>query len=166
MKEEKTTSILAFLYTKLHLMEIGKQQESSLINDQSWYDIASPTILTLHFTLQQHTKFVEALVELMDAKDLELQNIHGNTAICLAASAGNVEMIRTMVHWNKRLPTIPGAQGMMPLYMAALVGNHDSVNYLYDDSDKMTGDFWMHRNWVWVLIKCIEADLFGEYFRR
>ncbi|CAI9267824.1 unnamed protein product [Lactuca saligna] len=96
----------------------------------------------------------------MDAKDLELQNIHGNTAICLAASAGNVEMITTMVHWNKRLPTIPGAQGMMPLYMAALVGNHDSVNYLYDDSDKMTGDFWMHRNRVWVLIKCIEADLF------
>ncbi|KAJ0735454.1 putative ankyrin repeat-containing domain-containing protein [Helianthus annuus] len=100
----------------------------------------------------------------MGKEDLELQNKSGNTALCLAALAGNKKLSEILVNSNRGLLTIPGSSGMMPLYMAALFGNHDTVKYLYDNSQKMTGDYWTSQNRGWVLSKCIEADLFGKYF--
>ncbi|KAI3738011.1 hypothetical protein L2E82_28029 [Cichorium intybus] len=111
-------------------------------------------------TSAQNTKFVEALLGLMEKEDLELQNKSGNTALCLAAAAGNAQITEMMANKNKSLLTLPGSQGMMPLYMAALFGHHDTVKYLYDNSKKMTGDFWTPQNRSWVVLKCIEADLF------
>ncbi|CAH1442227.1 unnamed protein product [Lactuca virosa] len=111
-------------------------------------------------TSAQNTEFVEALVGLMEEDDLELQNKSGNTALCLAAAAGNVQMTKIMVNKNKGLLTIAGSQKMMPLYMAALFGHHDTVSYLYDNSHKMDGDFWTPQDRNWVVLRCIEADLF------
>ncbi|KAL4560275.1 hypothetical protein LXL04_032425 [Taraxacum kok-saghyz] len=111
-------------------------------------------------TSAQNTKFVESLVGFMEPEDLELQNKSGNTALCLAAAAGNVEIAKIMVEINRALLIIPGSEGMMPLYMAALFGNHDAVKYLYDNSQKMSDDYWTPQNRSWVVLKCIEADLF------
>ncbi|MFS7909163.1 putative ankyrin repeat-containing domain-containing protein [Helianthus anomalus] len=111
----------------------------------------------------QNTKFVEELVNIMDTEDLVLQNQSGNTALCLAALAGNKRLCEILVNRNTGLLTIPGSKGMMPLYMADLFGNHDTVKYLYDNSQKMTGDNWTSQNQGWVLLKCVEADLFGKY---
>ncbi|KAJ9557458.1 hypothetical protein OSB04_012072 [Centaurea solstitialis] len=109
-------------------------------------------------------EFVENLVEMMTEEDLELQNSSGNTALCLAAAAGNVKMVEIMVKKNRRLLTIPGSKKMMPLYMGALFGHHGMVKYLYDNSN-LGGDGWTHENRGWLLLKCVESDLFDIALR-
>ncbi|XP_024978061.1 uncharacterized protein LOC112515456 isoform X5 [Cynara cardunculus var. scolymus] len=104
--------------------------------------------------------FVEYLVSLMAKEDLELQNGNGQTALCLAAIAGHIKIAKILVKKNRALLDIPDSQGMMPLYMAALFGNHEMVKYLYHNSQKMTGQFWTHQNRECVLVKCVEANLF------
>ncbi|KAK9074375.1 hypothetical protein SSX86_006973 [Deinandra increscens subsp. villosa] len=108
----------------------------------------------------QNTEFVIELVNIMNTKDLELQTENGNTALCLAAIAGNKKLAEILVTKNPRLLTIPGSTRMMPLYMAALFGNHETVEYLYAKSEKMTGNHWNSQNRGWVLLKCVEADLY------
>ncbi|CAH1432911.1 unnamed protein product [Lactuca virosa] len=104
--------------------------------------------------------FVEYLVSLMEKEDLELQNQIGQTALCLAAMAGNVKIAMILVNKNNALLNIPDSRGMMPLYMAALFGKHDMVRYLYHNSQKLTGEFWTYHNRGCVLLKCVEANLF------
>nr|XP_043615792.1 uncharacterized protein LOC122587691 [Erigeron canadensis] len=104
--------------------------------------------------------FVKNLVNMMTIKDLELQNSSGNTALCLAAAAGNVEMAKILVEKNPALLTIMGSQKMMPLYMAALFGHRDMVDYLYSQSKELRDDGWDNQNRGWLLLKCVEADLF------
>ncbi|KAI3821771.1 hypothetical protein L1987_09343 [Smallanthus sonchifolius] len=105
-------------------------------------------------------EFVINLVQLMEKEDLELQNKNYNTALSLAAAAGNVKTAMTMVKKNPHLIDIPGKGRIMPLYMAALFGKPEMVRYLYDKSKKMTGDFWDDENQGWVLQKCVEAEIF------
>ncbi|PWA72063.1 Ankyrin repeat-containing protein [Artemisia annua] len=109
---------------------------------------------------KQTEQFVKNLVDLMDDRELEFQNKGGNTALCLASAAGNIKMVMTMVNKNPGLLNIPGSQRMMPLYMSALYGKYNTVNYLYDNSQKMTGKNWTHQNRGWVLLKCVEWDFF------
>ncbi|KAI3669830.1 hypothetical protein L6452_41256 [Arctium lappa] len=91
-------------------------------------------------------KFVKNLVNRMTNEDLELQNKYHNTALCVAAAAGNVKIAMTMVNKHRALLEIPGNQQMMPLYMACLFGRNEMVNYLYANSNKMAGDFWTYQN--------------------
>nr|GEW39760.1 ankyrin repeat-containing domain, PGG domain protein [Tanacetum cinerariifolium] len=104
--------------------------------------------------------FVQYLVSLMEKEDLELQNVNGQTALCLAALAGHVKIAKILVKRNIGLLDIPDSEGMMPLYMAALYGKHEMVKYLYHNSHKMTGEFWTHQNRVCVLVKSVESNLF------
>ncbi|XP_024977660.1 uncharacterized protein LOC112515221 [Cynara cardunculus var. scolymus] len=116
---------------------------------------------TLHVAAYEgNTLFVKNLVTLMENKDMELQNSSSNTALCLAAVAGHVEMAEIMVTKNKTLLDIAGSEGKMPLYMAALSGRHDMVKYLYENSERMTGGFWTHESRGCVLLSCVEAELF------
>ena len=71
-------------------------------------------------------------------------------------------MSKIMVDKNKSMQTIPGSNEMIPLFMAALFGNRGTVEYLYDNSNNMADDGWNQHNRGWVVLKCIEADLFGE----
>ena len=98
----------------------------------------------------------------MEKKDLELQNLSHNTALSLAATAGNVETAKIMVKKNKAVLEIPGSQDMMPLYVAALFAREDMVRYLYSIPNCMYGDYWKDANRGWVLLKCVEAGLFGK----
>nr|XP_043608555.1 uncharacterized protein LOC122580348 [Erigeron canadensis] len=104
--------------------------------------------------------FVKELVKLMEKEDLELQNQNYNTALCLAAAAGNVQIAKIMVGKNRAVLNIPAANNMMPLYMAALFDKPEMVKYLYAESNKMAGDFWTIDNQSWVLQKCVENDMF------
>nr|XP_043617607.1 uncharacterized protein LOC122589381 isoform X2 [Erigeron canadensis] len=104
--------------------------------------------------------FVEYLVSLMEKEDLELQNVNGQTALCLAAMAGNVKIAKTLVKKNHALLDIPDSNGMLPLNMASLYGKHDMVKYLYQNSHKMTGDFWTHQSRVCMLVTSVESNLF------
>ncbi|KAD5508446.1 hypothetical protein E3N88_16149 [Mikania micrantha] len=105
-------------------------------------------------------EFVMNLVDMMDIKDLGLQNKQSHTALSLAAAAGNIKTARIMVKKNPTLIDIPVNNKMMPLYMAAYYAKSDMVRYLYDLSKKMRGDFWDHENRGWVLQRCVEADMF------
>nr|GEV92158.1 germacrene D synthase [Tanacetum cinerariifolium] len=87
-------------------------------------------------------------------------NGNGETALCIAAVAGNVKMAKLMVKKNEALLTIPDTEGNMPLCKAALFGKHDMIKYLYDNSEKMTSHCWTHDNRNYVLVKCVEANLF------
>ncbi|KAK9080029.1 hypothetical protein SSX86_001704 [Deinandra increscens subsp. villosa] len=105
-------------------------------------------------------EFVMNLVHLMKKEDLGLQNKNYNTAMSLAAAAGNVKTAMIMVKKDPGVTEIPGNNRTMPLYMAALFAKPDMARYLYGISKKMSGDFWSHDNRGWVLQKCVEADIF------
>ncbi|PWA38088.1 ankyrin repeat-containing domain, PGG domain protein [Artemisia annua] len=106
-------------------------------------------------------QFVRNLVAEMKKEDLELVNNNQNTALYLAATAGNIETVKIMVEKNSVLPTIPGAGGtMMPVYVAALFGNYQVVKYLYDKSHGLCDEGWTDTNRGWLLEKCVESDMF------
>ncbi|KAM0036637.1 putative ankyrin repeat-containing domain, PGG domain, ankyrin repeat-containing domain superfamily [Helianthus debilis subsp. tardiflorus] len=105
-------------------------------------------------------EFVVNVVNLMEKKDLELQNRNYDTAFSLAAAAGNKEIAMTMVKKNPKLIVIPGRNRMMPLYMAALFARPVMVRYLYGISNNMTGEHWEDDNRGQVLQKCVEAGIF------
>nr|XP_043622722.1 uncharacterized protein LOC122594311 [Erigeron canadensis]XP_043622723.1 uncharacterized protein LOC122594311 [Erigeron canadensis] len=105
--------------------------------------------------------FVKKLVDMMKEEDLELENENFNTALYLAAAAGNLETVEIMVKKNRNLVTIPGAgRQMLPLYAAALFGNNDVVEFLYGESNELCeADGWNDKNRGWLLEKCIENDM-------
>ncbi|MFS8010302.1 putative ankyrin repeat-containing domain-containing protein [Helianthus anomalus] len=110
-------------------------------------------------------EFVSNLVEKMDIEDLALQNESSNTALYLAAAAGNVETVKIMVEKSRILLKIPGAKQMLPLYAAALFGNLDVVKYLYEQSNELcVAEGWTNQNRGWFLEKCVENDMFGKHF--
>ncbi|XP_022038398.2 uncharacterized protein LOC110941090 isoform X5 [Helianthus annuus] len=104
-------------------------------------------------------EFVTKLVQLMESEDLELQNQNYNTALSLAAAAGNVKTAMIMVEKNPGLPEIPGNNRAMPLYTAALFEKPLMVRYLYDYM-RRRGNYMSDDNHRSVLEKCIEADIF------
>ncbi|KAI3742584.1 hypothetical protein L1987_60271 [Smallanthus sonchifolius] len=60
----------------------------------------------------QHVEeFVKNLVDMMDKADLEMQNNNQNTALYLAAAAGNIKVVKIMVEKNRPLLTIAGGNG-------------------------------------------------------
>ncbi|KAI3794304.1 hypothetical protein L1987_36933 [Smallanthus sonchifolius] len=102
-------------------------------------------------------EFVKNLVDKMRKDDWELQNNNHNTALYLAAAAGNIKAIKIMVGKNKALLTIAGSNGsMMPLYTAVLFGNEDAAKYLYNNSKELRDDGWTTQNRGWLLLKCVE----------
>ncbi|KAI3722886.1 hypothetical protein L2E82_34065 [Cichorium intybus] len=109
---------------------------------------------------KQVEDFVENLMDYMQKTDLELENNSSNTALCLAAAAGNVKMVKIMVKKNRALVAITGSQGMTPLYMAALFGNYEVVKFLYENSKNLRDDCWTPQNRGWLLLKCVETDMF------
>ncbi|KAL4578067.1 hypothetical protein LXL04_014182 [Taraxacum kok-saghyz] len=109
---------------------------------------------------KQAQDFVENLMTYMENRDLELENNNSNTALCLAAGAGNCYMVNLMLEKNSALVAITGCDNMPPLYIAALFGHYDVVKYLYDKSQKLNHDCWTPENRGWLLLKCVENDMF------
>ena len=106
--------------------------------------------------------FVQYLMSLMTKEDMELSNANGETTLYLVARGGDVETATILIEKNKELMDIPDIHGRIPLEVAALFGRHDMVEYLYNSSCNMTGKSWTNENRIWVLEKCVEADLFGK----
>ena len=119
----------------------------------------------LHVAVSRgHTKFVENLMSLMEAKDLELQDNSSYTALCIAVTNGDVEMAKLLVQKNKALVHIPNSHGIMPLQLAASSRKSDMLNFLYESSQNLQGDFWTPENRSSFLLACVEADFFGMYY--
>ncbi|GJX22344.1 ankyrin repeat-containing domain, PGG domain protein [Tanacetum coccineum] len=112
---------------------------------------------------KQVVEFVENLVDKMTLDDMELVNKNHNTALYLAAAAGNLEMVKILAEKNEALLKIPGHHGtMMPLYAAAMFGANEVVSYLYSKFRLgLLGEGWTYETRGWLLEKCVESDMFG-----
>ncbi|CAI9272252.1 unnamed protein product [Lactuca saligna] len=129
------------------------------------YSITANNETSLHVaasakSTEHVVEFVKNLMTKMKKEDLELKNTSSNTALCLAAAAGNVKIVEIMVKSNRALVAITGAGGMTPLYMAALFGHYETAKCLYGYSQNLRDDCWTPQNRVWLLQKCVETDMF------
>ncbi|XP_073048278.1 uncharacterized protein [Primulina eburnea] len=116
--------------------------------------------------LEGHAPFVANLLEKMgddqSSHILEIQNQKGNTALSFAAVAGHVPIASMMVEKNKKLPTMRGSGSVTPLYMAALLGHHDMVDYLFPLSNFET---WDENEQIRLLTTSIASGLYDLAIR-
>ncbi|CAK7337027.1 unnamed protein product [Dovyalis caffra] len=89
-----------------------------------------------------HTYFVRQLVNKMSENnlDLGLTNGSGNTAFCLAAVSGIVEVAEVMMGRNRELAKTRGKENMLPLEMAVSSGQRKMARYLYDATKDQLND--------------------------
>ena len=96
----------------------------------------------------------------MSTDDLALRNDAENTALCLAATSGVVEIAKAMVVKNNELPNIRGSQKVTPLHMAVLLGRRKMVWYLLDVTDDNRLE---DQDRINILTSSIDTDLFGKF---
>ncbi|KAL6289313.1 hypothetical protein ACE6H2_006823 [Prunus campanulata] len=87
----------------------------------------------LHKAIElENENIVEELVQLMSEEDLELTDKWGWTALALAASRGNLKMVKCMVRKSEKILSIPaGRDNMTPILHASINEHWDVVDYLY-----------------------------------
>ncbi|XP_028807317.1 uncharacterized protein LOC114762033, partial [Neltuma alba] len=100
--------------------------------------------------------FVEELVKIMDPQDLELQDVNGNTAFCIAAATGNLQIVKIMESKNKNLPALRGGARMTPLHMAALQGKREMAWHLYYNTIRDFED----ADWTILLFCCVNTGIY------
>ncbi|XP_022159312.1 ankyrin repeat-containing protein At5g02620-like [Momordica charantia] len=76
--------------------------------------------------------FIKELVERLNDQDLASKNRCGNTALCIAATSGAVDIAKLMVRQHSGLALIRGSKGTIPLLIAAKYKNKNMVSYLLD----------------------------------
>nr|KYP35631.1 Ankyrin repeat-containing protein At3g12360 family [Cajanus cajan] len=95
---------------------------------------------TLHVAVSaKSNSFVEGLMKHMTREKLRIPDSEGNTVFCTAAISGNADLF-TIMKQNQDLFVIPRLDGMLPVHLAALTGNHQIVQDLssQDLLSKMT----------------------------
>ncbi|XP_044495787.1 uncharacterized protein LOC123218399 [Mangifera indica] len=101
--------------------------------------------------------FVEKLVRKMKKEDLAIKNNAGNTAFFLAAASENVAIVKAMIAENEDLIKIKGDNDMLPLVMAAITGNKEMIEYLYEaTAEELLDDF----NCIELLVSLINHGLY------
>ena len=63
---------------------------------------------------------------------MENINADGNTAFCMAASSGNVEIATILLRKNLGLVWIRGHQDMLPIQLASRAGKRHMVEFLFE----------------------------------
>ncbi|KAK6233531.1 hypothetical protein QUC31_005937 [Theobroma cacao] len=86
----------------------------------------------LHVAVEaRQVAVVKELVGRMESGDLELQDGRGNTAFCVAAATGSVNIAKILMDENADLAFIRGAENRTPLYIAAVCGYPEMLRFLY-----------------------------------
>ncbi|WRX12503.1 protein of unknown function DUF3447 - like 10, partial [Theobroma cacao] len=75
---------------------------------------------------------VKELVGRMESEDLELRDVRGNTALCVAVATGSVKIAKILMEKKAELEFIRGADNKTPLYIAAVSGCPEMVRFLYE----------------------------------
>jgi len=130
-------------------------KENRLIN--AAITIGWPTLLHIAAGANQ-TYFVKQLLKRLDDNDMALQDISGNTAFCIAAAAGNIEIVDLMLERNPRLPIIRGGNGYTPIHYSALQGRCKMTWHLYDKTIHRFEDD--DRNSLFFA--CIYSGIYGK----
>ncbi|PRQ54683.1 putative ankyrin repeat-containing domain-containing protein [Rosa chinensis] len=125
---------------------------------------------TLHVAAgAPHVHFVNQLLEMMATRPeyrkylLRLKDGRGNTAFCLAAAAGSIEIIKTMMAHDPSLQGRLGGEGKTPLYMATLFGHEQMASYLYGLYVEPVP---RGEDLLGVFFSCINTGLYGKSHRR
>lgn len=100
-------------------------------------------------------------MKLMSAKDLEMTNEYGDTALSLAAISGVTKLAKLIVDKNRELVTRTdqSANGHIPVIVASLYGHKEMVHYLYDVTPigELNG-----KDGATLLNCLITADMYGK----
>ncbi|KAK1415641.1 hypothetical protein QVD17_31426 [Tagetes erecta] len=119
------------------------------------------TILHVAMTAEE-TKdtlnFVRNLVTMMTTEELELKNKYSNTPFWMASASGNMKAAMIMWEKNHSLLNIRGNKGYLPLSIGVTTGTHTMVKWLYNKSQKMTGDHWTNEDKSMTLIQCLKRN--------
>ncbi|KAL5842801.1 hypothetical protein ACOSQ3_013404 [Xanthoceras sorbifolium] len=104
------------------------------------------------------TRFVKELVihKHMKKDDLATTNKEGKTAFCHAAASGNMELVNLMLEKNGELAQIRNEKNMLPIQMAALLGQEEMVLHLY----KATKDSLKDEDLIELLVTLINNYLY------
>ncbi|MCI00230.1 ankyrin repeat-containing protein [Trifolium medium] len=119
-----------------------------------------PTVLHIA-SGANHIHFVKELLRMLDDEDIVLQDFNGNTAFCIAAAAGNMEIVDLMLERNIHLPDMTGGNGYTPIQFAAMQGRCKMTWYLYDKTEKV--DF-RDEDWNLLFFTCIYTGIYGKYY--
>ncbi|XP_074275216.1 uncharacterized protein LOC141599175 isoform X2 [Silene latifolia] len=100
----------------------------------------------------------------MTTENLALTDLHGETALSIAAAVGNIAAAKILVNKNPDLPNIPGKYGF-PIHKAARFGHKEMVLYLMDVTrdDILTNPF-VGEDGGRLLIDVIAADFYDVAF--
>lgn len=112
-------------------------------------------------TRVKKTVFVEKLVELLDEHDLAFKNKYGNTALCIAAASGAVDIAKLLVRKYKPLPLIRGSGNATPVLIAARYKHKDMVSYLLSQTPVYG---LVIQEQMELLLGAISADYYGNFF--
>ena len=116
---------------------------------------------TLHIAVAANQEdFVNNLVKGLKSEDLIEPNIIENTAFTYAAATGNVKIAGVMLDKNENLPNL--SSGVKPLYMAALFGHSQMVQFLYSKTHRMVHQ-WDQKEKAQLFITCVSGGLYGKH---
>ncbi|PRQ54698.1 putative ankyrin repeat-containing domain, PGG domain-containing protein [Rosa chinensis] len=155
--EEGKDSTLCLRMYRAALKGDWEEAEETINKDESIVrcGISLGSYTALHVAVgARQVQFVEKLVEKMQPKDLRLQDETSNTAFCLAAAAGSLEIAKIMIRKDPDLPGLLGSKGRTPLYFAALFGHQKMAACLYSLASK-------EENLQELFFTCIKSGLYG-----
>ncbi|KAK2395298.1 ankyrin repeat-containing protein ITN1 [Trifolium repens] len=122
------------------------------------YAIATGWTTLLHIAAgANQIHFVKELLKMLVDNDINLRDCNGNTAFCIAAAAGNIEIVDLMFERNRQLPVIRGGNGYTPIQFAALQGRCKMTWHLYDKTDK---DCFEDEDWNLLFFTCIYTGIY------
>ena len=108
-----------------------------------------------------NTAFVERLIEKLTEKELEATDVYGNTALCMAATLGAVDIANSMLQKNKDLVLIRGSQNATPILVAARYKQNHMVAYLLKEMD-LSIQSMATSDQMELLLSAIATDHYGS----
>ena len=100
--------------------------------------------------------FVQKLVARLSDEDLGIENSYGNTALCIAATLGGLDIAKSMV--EKRKDLIGGSRNVTPVLIAARYKHNDMVSYLLSQKDHIAPEMELE-----LLVGAISANHYGLF---
>ncbi|KAL6989353.1 hypothetical protein U1Q18_015103, partial [Sarracenia purpurea var. burkii] len=136
-------------YQKLYIASVQGDWEKAdrIISDAQWPGIVTAQItksgetsLMVAVRSERRNRFVENLLRNMEEKDLKMTDKYGMTALHSAVLATNLEATKMLVGMCPDLPNIADHKKLVPLHVAAKIGNREMVIYLLDVTKEEFGE--------------------------
>lgn len=111
---------------------------------------------------KQTQEFLQNLVNMLEMKDLELEDRSSWNAFQIAVANGSKEMVDIMLQKNQALLSIPNMKNDFPLSLSAFFGHHDLTRHLYQLSEATIDTYMTTKDLNSFVIHCIRSEMFGN----